>query len=238
MADAFGQALLDHFRGEREAPLYQRDGEASKIHPVGDFYFGDFEAEPGAQWIESHLTGPLLDIGAGGGRDALYFQERFETHAIEVSDALVTLLAERGVTNARHGDMFALPETLEPDRFRSVLIAGTQLGLVKSRAGLRAFLDDLGTVTTADATAVVDAYDPAYEGAPEMLGYRTDPTPGLAYRVLNYEYDGLLGETLLFRLFGPDRLREVVSDTGWAVAEVRRPHDAYYYRAALRKCPV
>lgn len=235
MTDAFGQALLDHHRGEREQSLYQRDGDSTKTHPVGDFYFGEFEDLRDAEWIESWLDGPLLDVGGGAGRDALYFQDKFETIGMEISDALVTLMDERGVVDARHGDMFALREAFEPDRFRSALVAGTQLGLVKSMTGLSEFLADLAAVTTPDATAVVDCYDPTYEGADEMLGFRSDPTPGLAYRVINYVYDEVVGETLLFRLFSPERLRAGTDGTGWTVAEVRRPHDAYYYRAALAK---
>ena len=235
MADAFGRALLDHYRGDRDAPLRQRDGDDALTHPIADFYFNDFADVPDAAWLESHLEGPLLDVGAGAGRDALYFQERFETVALEVSESLVTLLRERGVENVVHGDMLALCEHVDPDRFRSALIVGTQLGLVKSMAGLRAFLEDLAVVTTADATAVVDAYDPTYEGADEMLGFRADPAPGLAYRVLHYEYEDRQGETLLFRLFSPDRLEDAAADTEWGVADIRRPHDAYYYRALLAK---
>jgi hypothetical protein len=235
MADAFGRALLDHYRGERDAALYQRDGDARKRHPVEGFYFGDFADQPGANWIASQIDGPLLDVGAGAGRDALYFQTDFETTAIEISDALVTLLAERGVADARQGDMFALEETVERERFRSVLIAGTQLGLARSMAGLRDLLADLAAVTTSGATAVVDAYDPTYEGADGMLGFRSDPTPGLAFRVVNYEYADLVGDTLLFRLFAPDRLREATDGTEWHVAATNRPRDAYYYQAALRK---
>jgi len=235
MTDPFGRALLDHHRGEREEPLRQRDGEDVRTHPIEDFYFGAFEAGAESEWIASRLAGPLLDMGAGAGRDALYFQERFETVAIEVSDALVTLLEERGVENARRGDMFSLRETFEANRFRSALARGTQLGLAKSRQGLRAFLDDLAHVTTPDATAVVDCYDPTYGDAPEMLGFRSDPTPGLAYRTFHFEYGDAAGETLLFRLFSPGRLREAAAETGWSVAEVRRPHDAYHYLAALTK---
>lgn len=235
MAHAFGRALLDHYRGDRQRPLRQRDGEEVLTHPVGDFYFGDFEAEPGSEWVASRVEGPLLDMGAGAGRDVLYFQERFETVAIEASEPLVTLLRERGVADARHGDMFALDEQFGRDRFRSALAVGTQIGLAKSRRGLQEFLADLGTVTTTDATAVVDCYDPTYESAREMLGFRDDPTPGLAYRVVTYEYDGTVDETLLFRLFSPARLDEVATQAGWTVSETHRPHDAYYYQAALSK---
>lgn len=235
MADAFGRALLDHYRGDRDAPLRQWDGDEVLTHPVGDFYFNDFADVPDARWLESQFEGPLLDVGAGAGRDALYFQDRFETVALEISDALVTLLRERGVENVVHGDMLALRDHVERDRFRSVLIVGTQLGLVKSIPGLQAFLEDLAVVTTDDATAVVDCYDPSYEGADGMLGFRADPAPGLAYRVLHYEYEELQGPTLLFRLFSPDRLEDATTDTEWRVAEIRRPHDAYYYRAVLTK---
>lgn len=233
MADAFGRALLDHHRSERDEQLVQRDGDDVKTHPVGDFYFGDFRNQPAAEWVDSWLVGPLVDLGAGAGRDALYCQSQFETVALEVSDPLVTLLDERGVENVRQGDMFALPDHVEAGRFRSVLALGTQVGLAKSMAGLRSFLTDLDTVTTADATVVFDGYDPTYEGASEMLGFRSDPTQGLAYRVLHYEYGDLKGPTLLFRLFSPARIRAAVAETAWSVAEVHRPRDTYYYRVAL-----
>lgn len=231
MSNPFGQALLDHYRGEREDPLLQRDGETLRSHPIEDFYFGEFEAP----WIEQWVDGPLLDMGAGAGRDSLHFQDRVETVAIEVSDELVTLLEERGVEDARRGDMFALPEAFAAGRFRSGLARGTQVGLAKSRRGLRAFFEDLAYVTADDATAVVDCYDPTYGDAADMLGFRADPTPGLASRVMHFEYGDAVGETLLFRLFSPDRLREAAGETGWSVAEVYRPHDAYHYLAALEK---
>jgi hypothetical protein len=235
MADAFGQALLDHHRGEREAPLYQRDGETVLEHPIEDFYFGEFHDQPDADWLADWLDGPLVDLGAGAGRDTLHFQQQFETVALEVSGTLVTLLEERGVEDPRLGDMFALTDLFPADRFRSALAIGTQVGLAQSMAGLEAFLADLATVTTADATAVLDAYDPAFEGADEMLGFRDDCTPGLAHRVLLYEYGGTLDPALLLLLFSPDRLREAAADTAWQVEEIRRPHEAYYYRAALTK---
>lgn len=235
MSDPFGQALLDHHRGEKTAPLYQRDGDETLVHPVGEFYFDQFESQAGAAWMESWLRGPLLDVGAGAGRDARYFQRQFETVALEISDPLVALLESRGVDRIEHGDMFSLTEQFQRDRFRSLLVAGTQSGLARSVAGLRALLGAFSTITTPDGRLVLDAYDPAYGSATEMLGFRPDPAPGLGHRVLQYEYEGVAGQTLVFVLFGPDRLREATTGTDWTVAETDRPHDAYYYRAALRK---
>jgi SAM-dependent methyltransferase len=237
MSDPFGRALHDYSHDEQDTPLVQRDGEETLQHPIERFYFGEFsDEETSGQWLDSWIDGPLLDIGAGAGRDTLYFQEQYETIAIEVSEHLVRTMRERGVDDARLVDMFALRETFERDRFQSALAIGTQLGLVGSIAGLRQFFSDLAHVTTEDATAVFDCYDPACNETASLLGYRDDPTPGLAHRVMHFEYEGDVGETLLFRLFSPDRLREAAVGTGWEVADIRYDSDEnVYYRAALRK---
>jgi hypothetical protein len=146
-------------------------------------------------------------------------------------------MRDRGVEDARQADMFALRETFERDRFQSALAIGTQLGLAGSMQGLRQFLGDLAFVTTADATAVLDCFDPEDAEIADMLGYRADPTPGLASRVMHFEYEEDIGETLLFRLFSPDRVREAVVGTGWEVAEIERSPSTYgpHYQVALSK---
>jgi SAM-dependent methyltransferase len=236
MSDPFDRAVRDHHRGEREAPLLQRDGDRVLEHPIEEFYF-TAPAGEGLEWLEAHLDGPLLDLGAGAGRHALVFQERAETVAVEVSDHLVATMRDRGVEDARRGDMFDLRSTFERDRFRSVLAIGTQTGLAGSMRGLRELLGDLAFVTTPDGTAVLDCYDPTVEATADLLGYRADPTPGLAHRVMYFEYEGEPGDVLHFRLFSPDRLREAAAGTGWTVAAVRRSDDenGRYYRAALEK---
>jgi hypothetical protein len=140
---------------------------------------------------------------------------------------------ERGVRDARHVNMFALREVFERDRFRSALAFGTQVRLTGSMQGLREFLGDLAHVTTPDGTALLHGYDPDRKATAEILGYRTDPTPGLAFQVYHTEYEGE-HETLLFRLFSPDRLREAAGGTGWEVADVRYGSECTY-TAALTK---
>jgi hypothetical protein len=238
VTDAFGRAIRDHHRGDRTEPLRQRDGGETREHPIEAFYLAEFDPESeSGSWLASRLDGPLVDLGAGAGRHALRFQERFETVAVEPSPALVETMRDRGVTDAREGDMFALRESFGRDRFASALAVGTQVGLAGSLRGLSAFLGDLAFVTTPDATAVVDCYDPDHPGAADLLGYREDPTPGLAGRVMWFAYDGEADATLQFRLFSPDRLREAAVGTGWKVAAVDRAGsgDGPHYRAALRK---
>jgi len=214
-SDPFGRAIRDHYLNERDEPLIDRDGDQTREHSIEHWYFGEYEP---TEWFDSLVEGPLLDMGAGVGRDALYFQEQFETVAIEVSEHLVKTMEDRGVKDACHADMFSLREYFERDRFQTALSNGTQLGLVGSMAGVREFLSDLAHVTTPNATAILDNYAPEKEQTKDVFAYREDPAPGLAYRVFHCEYEGTVGRTLLFRLFSIDRLRQATMGTPWEVA--------------------
>ena len=233
--DPFGRAIRDHHHGERTHPLVDRDGGAIREHPIERFYF-DAPGGPDLEWVGSWLAGPLLEVGAGAGRHALYFQERLETVAVDISPHLVEVMRDRGVADARRANMFSLRAAFDPDRFRSVFVRGTQACLADSAARLRRVLADFAAVTTADGTAVIDGFDPGHERAPELFGHRPDPEVGVARRVYHETYEGEVGETLSFRLAGPGRLRAVAEEAGWQVADVRRgdprtPH----YQTALTK---
>lgn len=235
MTDPFGRAVADHHDGTDDEPLVVRDGDRTRDHPIESFYFDPFDPEtPAGRWLTSWVREPLLDVGAGAGRHALVFQETVETVAVDVSEPLVAVMADRGVRDARVADMFALPSVFERDRFGSALVVGTQAGLTGSMQGLRRWLGDLAHVTDADATAVLDSYDPDHDASASLLGYRRDPTPGLAHRVFHFRYEGDVSETLHFRLFSPDRIREATIGTGWVVADIRRGNESYY-RVALTK---
>lgn len=232
--DPFGAAIRDQYRAEKMDPLVLRDGPDSQEHTVQRYL-----DEPSAEWIDwldPLLDGPLLDMGAGAGRHARYFQEQFETVAVEVSEPLVETMTERGVDDARHVDMFDLRSEFERDRFRSAFAAGTQVGLAGSIPGLRTFLGDLGYVTTPDALVTFPLHDPAWDGTSGLTGFRPDPAPGLASRVMHFEYDGTVGETLMFRQVSPDRLREATLGTQWSVARIEEPTEpGSAYQAILEK---
>jgi SAM-dependent methyltransferase len=207
--DPFGRAIPDFHRGDQAAPLWCVDGDERLEHPIERFYFAERDEEVYEMLDEDGLATPLLDLGAGAGRDVLRFQERYdgEVVGLEPSAHLVATMRERGVESAVRGDMFALRESFGRDRFRAVYAHGTQLGLARPPHRLREFFADLAFVTD-DAVAVLDNYDPEAEGARDLLGWRPDPTPGVGYRVMHFAYESDVGETLLFRPFAPDVLRE------------------------------
>lgn len=230
MSDPFGRAIRDHYLGEGEEPLIDRDGEDRREHSIEEYYFGSHEEDA---WRDAWMDGPLIDLGAGAGRDTLYYQNHFETVAIEVSEHLVETMRDRGVNDVRLADMFSLREQFDRDRFRSAHAIGTQIGLAGSLNGVREFLDELAYVTMPDATALIDNYAPEKEATKNVFAYREDPMPGLAYRVFHCEYEGDVGRTLLFRVFSVDRLREATIGTPWEVAEIK--YGDVQWRAILKK---
>jgi hypothetical protein len=231
MPDPFAQALHDYHFDEMQGPLVYRRGDETEEVGI-EFYFDVVEGDD--SWLNPYLEGALLDVGAGAGRHSLYFQDQFETVAIERNELLVEVLRDRGVKDARRVNMFNLPGRFEENRFESAIAFGTQVSLSRSMEGLTQFLDDLSSVTTANATAVFDGYDPEKETTKAKLDYYDDPADGLAYRLLQMEYDGILGEPWLYRLFTPERIREATARTDWEVAEVRYATENLYH-VALEK---
>jgi SAM-dependent methyltransferase len=234
--DPFGRAIRDHHEGTRESPLYQRDGPDVREHPVEEFYFGRLERDPDSP-LFAWLDGPVLEVGCGAGQHALGLQEECEVVATDVDPNLVAVARDRGVEDARAADMFDLRSRFERGGFRSVLSYGTQAGLAGSVTGLGRLLADLAYVTDGAATAVVDFYDPDRVDPAGMLGYRADPEPGLAHRVMSFEYEGDRSPILHFRLFSPDRMREAAAATPWELRGVRRRDDTadHHYLALLAK---
>lgn len=237
--DPLGEAMLDHQRGERGGRLRYRDGGRTAVHDVGETYFTPPAglADDVVAWLD-RLEGPVLDVGCGPGKYARWFQRRGRrVVGVDVSRDAVRAARGRGVAEAAVADMFALP--FRPDCFGSAVVVGTQLGLARSLAGVRSFLADLARVTDAGGRAVVDNYDPAADDSDGLLGYRPDIRPGLAFRAFHFEYarpDGtrVVGPTLAFLLFGPDRLAEAAAGTPWRVVD-RLQRDDSYYQALLEK---
>jgi len=138
MPDAFGRAIRDHHRGDRTT-LSDRATAETREHPIGAFYFDAFDAESNAgSWLTSRLSGPLVDLGRGGPARAAV------SRAVRDSCGRDQPSTRRGDARprrrgCREGDMFALRDAFEQDRFASALAIGTQIGLAGSMRGSRHF---------------------------------------------------------------------------------------------------
>lgn len=242
--DALGLAMRDYRRG-REGTLRYRDGRETKDGNVEEFYF-----TPPTAWADERVAqlrrvadsgGPVLDVGCGTGQHVRWFQDRdVDAVGVDVSPNAVATARELGGQRVLVGDMFDLP--FGRDRFRAINCSGTQLGLGGSLAGIVDVLERFARVTTDDAVALVDNYDP--RGLDDdFFGYRPDPREGIAHRCFHFEYErattaagpDAIGRSLHFLLCSPDRLRDAAAETPWRVEEVFPTDDGRFYRALLER---
>jgi SAM-dependent methyltransferase len=135
-----GRALLDFHEGATEARIIvHTDLWTDEITPVAEFYRPDHHPLPELERAALDLCrGRTLDLGAGAGRHALELQRSgLEVTAVDVSPEAVHVMRERGVEDARHGDL----DAVAGERFDTILLLMHGIGLVGTLGGLATFLD-------------------------------------------------------------------------------------------------
>jgi len=177
--DAFGAALLDCLEGRDVPELVleeQGDGIGPALHP--EWFFRGFKQW--AWWEREILPlverGPVLDLGAGAGRAALYMQERgLRVTAVEASPGAAEVCRRRGVADVRLGDVNDPPSDLP---WAGVLLLCGNLGLGGSWDGSRRLLARLAELAAPGAVLVGDTVTP--DGPAQVLlriRYRDLVTP-------------------------------------------------------------
>lgn len=164
--DAWGEALVDHHRG-RWTPLPELEvrggGAGDAMHPEWFFRGADEWYGWERSLLAEALRSPALDLGAGAGRASLWLQQQgVDVTAIDSSAGAVEVCRERGVADARLGDVTD-PPTDKP--WRLFLLLCGNLGLGGSPAGTRRLLQRLAEISVPDALLVGDTVD---AGPPEL----------------------------------------------------------------------
>lgn len=114
----------------------------------------------------------MLDVGCGAGRHALYAQEHgHDVVGIDVSPGAVAVSRDRGVEDVRECDVADVAAAFDADSFETVLMLGTNFGLVGTAETAPGVLDGLATVTTDDAQILAESRDPHQTDDPYHLDY-------------------------------------------------------------------
>jgi SAM-dependent methyltransferase len=168
--DAFGRALRDHYRGAW-TPMPELEveggGVGDAMHP--EWFFRRFEQW---DWWDQQLLplaahGPALDLGAGSGRASLWLQEQgVPVTAVDSSRGAVAVCRDRGVTDARLGDLNDPPTD---QLWRAVFLLCGNLGLGGTWDGIRRLLRRVAELSAPDAVVVADTVEPR---GPAEIGLR------------------------------------------------------------------
>jgi SAM-dependent methyltransferase len=177
--DAFGVALLDYLEGKDVPELFLEDRQGRTgpaMHP--EWFFRNFEQW---DWWERKILplvtqGPVLDLGAGAGRAALYLQQRgLPVTAVDASPGAAEVCRRRGVADVRLGDVNDPPEDR---RWAAVLLLCGNLGLGGSWDGSRRLLARLAELVMPGAVLAGDSVTPAGASQADLrIRYRDLVTP-------------------------------------------------------------
>jgi len=170
--DAFGRALLDYLDGHmlHELTLEFEDGSSTPaLNPEWFFQSSDHWYAWEKTVLDS-LKGPVLDLGCGAGRTALYLQEKgLEVTAIDTSPGAVRVCQVRGLRDVRLSDLRDPPND---KKWNSILLLCGNLGLAGGWQETRTLLANLAKLSTTEAVLVADSVDPTLTDDPEEIAYQ------------------------------------------------------------------
>jgi SAM-dependent methyltransferase len=226
-------ALAAHFNGEHEAEItVRRDDGLESVLPVGYFFRNPDEFTPVERVALERCQGHVLDIGAGTGLHSLALQTAGITvTAIDISEAAVEIMKERGVRDAHRGDVFQF----EGGPFDTLLLLGHGIGMVEDLRGLNRFLTHAHRITcgkgrilahSLDVQQTADPVHQAYHAANRRAGRYVGETR------LQFEFEGQTGQYCGWLHVDPQVLQQEARSTGWG-CEVVLEQEGGDYLACL-----
>ena len=233
-----GSALLDFHHGETSAELtVTSDLWEDEATPVSSFYRPAGHPLPDLHSQALALCrGRVLDLGAGAGRHALELQSAgHEVVAIDVLPEAVEIMRDRGVIDARCGDISAV----EKDRFDTVIMLMHGIGVVGDIHGLGLLLERLPTILRPGGRLICDSADLAAvleQESPALLDELTAPDRYLGEVAFGLRYGDLTGPDYPWLFIDPDRLAIIAGAAGFGVEVVARG-DRGSFLAVLEQTP-
>ncbi len=227
--DVFGNAITDFYKTGESDTLWLHNSYADAEEMPVDFFFRDDEEMPVLELQALQMcNGKVLDIGAGVGSHALVLQAfNIDVTAIDISEAAVKIMKDRGVKKAIHQDIFTYNE-----KFDTILMLMNGIGLTGTLSGFKDFLIKLKTLINPEGQILFDTSDISYlyEDLQKPLNRYYGE---VSYQ---YEYKGEKGNWFDWLYIDPKTIDVIAKETGW-LSEVifDDEEDQYLIRLVLAK---
>ncbi|MGW7540979.1 methyltransferase domain-containing protein [Streptomyces sp. NPDC054770] len=226
IGDAFGLQLSDAVRLGRPVTAFVERSDGL-IAPSGSAQWLDDEQKwpPAVRDALAGVRGPVLDVGAGGGRHGGHLARRsLHVTALDTSELALRICRDAGVTETVCGDVTETERLLRGrPPFRTVLLLGNNVGLLGSVARGTGILRQMYAVTSDDAVIVAEGRRPV-AGTPENRAYAErnlaeGRLPGEL--VMRLRYGITATEWFPYLFCGPEDLESIAASAGWKLGGVR-----------------
>lgn len=160
MEDILGQAVYDHYNGDRTGKLWIYNTYGPREEMPVDVYFRTEDDMPDLEWLAlEKCYGKVLDIGAGAGSHTLALQKRgADVTAIDISPLLMQVMRHRGVEKAMQANIFQF----NTEYFDTLLLLMNGIGLAETLEGLKVLLLHLKSLLNPNGQILFDSSDVAY----------------------------------------------------------------------------
>lgn len=181
MADAYGNALLAYFKGDRKAKVKVEsnivDTEYWKLSEFFHSWDNMSEIERRALKL---CNGRTLDVGAGSGSHSLWLKDNgMEVSAIDLSPGAVEVMRERGL-DAQRQDFYALSGV----RYDTLLFLMNGAGIAQTMKNLPRFLEHCKSLLNDGGQVLLDSSDLKFLYDDEDLAEMTEE--GRYYGEIDY----------------------------------------------------
>jgi SAM-dependent methyltransferase len=220
--DAYGQEIWNCYKGVSTYEIIEREDGLIDIGSALP-YFQAYENWPAHEREAIHRSrDPILDIGCGAGRVALYLQNRgYRVLAIDNSPLAVKVTRLRGVKAAR---VLSINEIQSlKGRFRTIILYGNNFGLFGGIIEARRLLAAMYRITTPEALIIAAAANPYSTRDPVHLAYhqRNRDRGRMAGQVrLRVRYRQFRGHWFDYLFASQDEIRSIVEKTGWSIRDI------------------
>ena len=226
--------MCAYHRGQDDATIVVYDDYERDEAPISYFFREPEQFPPMEVMALERCRGRTLDVGAGSGCHSLELQRwGLPVTAIEVSPALVSILRQRGVRDARQATWMDL-EIDEP--FDTVLMMMNGLGLAETLAGLDGFFRDARRLVKPDGQVLADSTDVRVRMDPEAARTGTLRRPDGRYigeLHFQLEFEGRKGPPFGQLYVDPDTLQARARAARWDCEILRQPDEYGNYLVRL-----
>jgi len=220
--DAYGQEIWNCYKGVSTHEIVEREDGLIDLGSALPYFQAPENWAIHEREAIQRARGPVLDIGCGAGRVALYLQNHgHRVLAIDNSPLAVRVSKLRGVKSARVLSIHEI-QSLRT-RFGTIVLYGNNFGLFGGLKRARILLATMHGITTPNALIIAAAADPYTTRDPVHLAYhqRNRERGRMAGQIrLRIRYRQFRGDWFDYLFASPDEVRRIVEKTGWAVSEI------------------
>ncbi len=219
--DAFGRALLDQLKVLEEGTsvyhVIERDDGYIEAWDTSIYFSGPDEWHDAELELLRMVSSPILDVGCGAGRHALYLQEQgFEVLALDNSPGAIETCLQRGIKKVLLASAFNIPESLPS--LRSIILFGNNFGIGGSIEGCIELLRRFHHVSTDDCLLMGSYLNPLKTKNEFHLKYHENNSAcGLPVGrvVIRVRYQCHATPFFQLLLPTPEEFRMIVERSGW-----------------------